>query len=250
MDDAGENLIRISKAIAQWDDLLDSTEDFRANEDAQIYSQLSDAFSHALGPDTSPRLRDSQGHKVQIRIGEKVLTITITHRGLGIEDIHGVDVIYQYGREKALAFQHKKRSRDGVLPLTDKDRDQRDKIMNLCGLCKTPQRAKGSTAYVRPYCSSLYVIGDAAGKRLHFVSACMLDQYRSDFRSHDGRKYVRIPTPGDGRSIDSMFLMCLVGRVLKDEKEHASLASIRDSSLAAPNLVMDAMLEDKRWKTG
>lgn len=248
LDDAGNNIVRLSKAISRWNDLLDATDEYRANEDAQIYKQLYDAFEDILNPDQFPRLRDPQGHKVSIQIGDHILTISVTHRGVGIEDIHGVDVIYHYGREKALAFQHKKRSREGLLVHSDKDRQQKEKITNLCGLCKTPQRAKGSHTYVRPYCSSLYVIGNADGKKMHFVSACMLDQYRSDFRTHEGRNHVRIPTPGDGRTIDAMFLMCLVGRKLKDEKEVASLASIRDSSLAAPNLVIDATLEEKKWK--
>jgi hypothetical protein len=242
---AGDNVLRLSAAIARWGELLTEAADFRANEDAQIYRHLHEAFDQVLDPTVFPRLRDPQGHRVTIPIGEHALTVTVTHRGVSIEDVHGVDVIYQYEDEKALAFQHKKRGKDGYLHLADRDFAQRDKIQNLCGVCRTPQRAKGSHPYVMPYCSSLYVISDAAGKRSHFVSACMLENYRRDFRTHDGRRYVRIPIPGLPDTIDGMFLMCLVGRVLKDQKERVSLASIRDSSLAEPNLLLDARLKRK-----
>ena len=239
---AGDNIIRISQTIDRWGELLGAASDFRANEDAQIYRHLNEAFDQVLNPDVFPRLKDPQGHRVIIQIGIHELTVTVTHRGVNIESIHGGDVIFQYDYEKALAFQHKKRGKDGYLHFTESDLIQKERIRNLCGVCQQSPHVTGAHPYVWPYCSSLYVITDPKGLRSHFVSACMLDDYHRDFTTHEGQRGVHIPVPGSPATIDGMFLMCLVGTVLKDQKERESLATVRDSFLAEPIVLLEATL--------
>ncbi len=99
----------------------------KANEDAQIYRHLNLAFENILEPDTFINIRDTQGHKKSLRIGKYNLEVTVLHRASKIEDIHGVDVICNFNDRKTLAFQHKKRDRQGKLSFRSDDRLQRDK---------------------------------------------------------------------------------------------------------------------------
>jgi hypothetical protein len=221
--------------------------EFRANEDAQIYQHLRDAFLDVLSPDVFPTLTDPQGHQRTIRLGDFSLEIVVSHRGRGLEDLYGVDVFYNFDNRKALAFQHKKRAIDGTLFFGAEEQEQRDKIQQLCNMCRPRPRVRDRAAYLRSDCASVYVVGEARTAVRHVVSACQLDRYRTSFPRGAPVDASQFPHPCNIRSVDQMFVQCVVGRVLDQREARLSLASIRDASLAQPNLVIDATLRRRSY---
>lgn len=226
----------------KWSNLIEDARNMRANEDAQIYQHLETAFKGLFNPNEFPTYRDPQGHRKEIIIGNRVLEIVVIHREMKLENLHGVDVFYHLGGWKALAFQHKKRSPDGTFSFSSKEREQRDKIQHLCDACRIPRRFQaGTSSYLKPYCSSVYVIGDAYGSMRHVVSTCMIEKYRDDYRM-GLPPTPSFPQPPDLDTVDKMFLQCMVGRTLEDKGERISLQLMEDAFLTNPDLLIRARL--------
>ena len=242
LDQAAEQIRTVTNASVGWDELIKGAADMRANEDAQIYQHLSEGFKKLLDPNTYPTISDPQGHRKTITIGGNTLELVVTHREPTLEKLKGVDVFYNLKGLKALGFQHKKRSRDGMFAFGPEERAQRDKIQQLCGLCKLPRRARHSTSLIRPYCASVYLIGDSEGPTRHVVSACLVEDYRAQFYHSSEQRPDAIGRPAEMDSVDRMFLQCLVGRSLKDRKEQIALESIQDAFLTHPDLLIKARL--------
>jgi len=237
------NLIENLEVNKNWGDLLSKSESMKANEDAQIYKHLNTAFEKILEPDTFRDIRDSQGQKKTLLIGKYVLEVTVVHRAFGIENVHGVDVVYKFDDKKVLAFQHKKRDRKGNLPFSAKDRTQQKKIINLCDYCKLPPRQKKiNRSFIRPYCGSLYVIGDSDGGVRHVVSSCQIEEYRGYYRSSTSQPLLDFPSPANLLTIDQMFVSCAIGFQLGVEKDNISSQSIEDAFINQPDIVFRATL--------
>jgi len=225
-----------------WTRLIEKADKMRANEDAQIYQHLEQAFGNILDPKIFPTLRNPQGHSKTIAVDGHSLEVTVVHRAIGIEDLLGVDVFYYLQDWKALAFQHKKRSKDGTFAFSSEERDQRDKIKQLCDNCKLPRKFSNDNGYVRPFCASLYVIGDDKNDIRHTVSACRVEDYRKYFQNSARVALSQFPQPPDLESTDKMFLQCLIGRRLAKRDDELRLKSIDDAFLTGPDLVFRAVL--------
>ena len=224
-------------------ELLRKAESFKANEDAQIYQHLYRSFDGILDRKTFPTLHSPQGHKKTIRVGEATLTITVTHRAIGIEDINGVDVVYDLNGWKTLAFQHKKRDADGRFHFGEREREQRDKIKRLCGRCPHSQSpAEIQEGYVIPSCGSVYVVGGSTGETKHVVSACGIERYREQFGATSSPEGFVLPQPLQLDDANRMFLTCIIGRVVADSENWTALKSIEDAFLTGPDLVFGAEL--------
>jgi len=242
LDQAAEQIRSVTDAAVGWDRLIQGAAEMRANEDAQIYQHLSEAFKKVLDPNTYPTLTDPQGHRKTITIGRNTLELVVTHREPTLEKLKGVDVFYNLKGIKALGFQHKKRSRDGTFTFGPEERAQRDKIQQLCGLCKVPRRARNSESLIRPYCASVYVIGDCDGPTRHVVSACRVEDYRTRFHRSVMQPNDVMPRPAEMDSVDQMFLQCLLGRSLEERAEQIAFESIQDAFLTQPDLLIKARL--------
>jgi len=231
----------------EWEGLIDGSKQMRANEDAQIYQHLWQAFEGLFSPDEFETYMDPQGHKKTIDIGRHKLDVVVVHREKTLEKLKGVDVFYNLLGWKALAFQHKKRSRDGAFDFGRKDKEQRNKIQNLCDACKLPQKFRNNTSYIRPHCASIYIIGDYRRGIRHSVSACQIETYRDIYRNKTDLSAFSqaLPQPTDLETVDKMFLQCIVGRCLEKEKDKQYLESIQDAFLTQPDLLIKAKLNRK-----
>lgn len=237
------DITKTLNANENWEDLLDKSRHMKANEDAQIYRHLNLAFENILDPNTFISIRDTQGHKKSLIIDKYTLEVTVVHRALKIEDIHGVDVVYNFNDKKTLAFQHKKRDKQGFLSFSSNDRLQRDKIANLCNFCKLPGRHKKSNgSFVRPYCGSVYAVGEGYDEVRHVVSACQIEEYRKYYRSTQSQPASSFPVPPNLMMIDQMFLNCTIGFQLGVQKEYLTSQSIEDALLTQPDIVFRAKL--------
>jgi hypothetical protein len=214
----------------------------RANEDAQIYQHLTRAFENILDPNVFPTLHAPQGHSKTIQVDGHSLEVTVVHREMKLEKIMGVDVFYNLRGWKALAFQHKKRNKQGTLDFSSEDRKQREKIRQLCDSCKTPRKFKNDDGFIRPFCASVYVIGDVNSNLRHVVSACRVEDYRRYYHGSAKAALEQLPQPSDLETADKMFLQCLLGRRLEKTKDKSSLESIEDAFLTNPDLVLRATL--------
>jgi len=216
----------------------------RANEDAQIYLHLHEAFRNVLDQDVYLGLMDGQGHRKTIVVDGFSLDVTVTHREPKLEKLYGVDVVYVLGDWKTMFFQHKKRASDGSLPFSKKEQSQRDKIVALCDACSSARKFGDSVNFVRAYCASVYVIGDAEGKSRHVVSACRVGDYRSQVQRKTllTDAFRQLPAVGDMETTDRMFLQCTIGRLLDNTKRKANVGSIEDALLTGPDLVFHAVL--------
>ncbi len=231
--------------ITRWTHLIEGAKHIRANEDAQIYDHLATAFSNIFDPKIFPTLRDNQGYKKTIFVSGHELEVIVTHRAT-LETINGVDVIYNFRDWKALAFQHKKRSASGSLSVSQDDKEQKDKIKLLCGQCKLPRSLNGDEGFIRPHCSSLYIIGDDKTPIRHAVSACRFDEYRKVYNKSSVSALGQLPHPSDLATVDSMFLQCTIGRRQAREKDIISLKLLEDSFINRPDLVFLATLTRKQ----
>jgi hypothetical protein len=231
-----------SSTILNWTRLIEASREMRAPEEAQITHHFDRAFADILDPNVFSTLRDPQGHKKILEINGYVLEVVVTHRALGLENIMGVDVFYNLMDWKALAFQHKKRGKDGTFAFGKEEREQRDKIMALCRSCKLSRRLSNDNGYIKPYCSSVYVIGDSRDETRHVISACKIEEYRRDFRDGSKPTLSVLPQPSDLPTVDRMFLQCTIGRVLKRLEDRSSLKSIEDAFLVQPDLLISASL--------
>lgn len=230
-----------SSDIIKWSSVIEGSTNMKANEDAQIYDHLHNAFHNILEPDVFPTLLDPQGYKRIFNIGKHLLEVTVTHRATNMEEIFGVDVFYNYENWKVLAFQHKKRHKDGGLSLGSKEIEQQEKIMKLCCACSKQRGIVKTENLIIPFCASLYVIGSSDSPLRHIVSACKLDEYRKIYRSHIKNEFIGyIPIPGDLETIDKMFLQCLVGRIIKSKNNKTSI--LNDVFLAHPDILFTANL--------
>ena len=252
-----DNLLRqaLQQVAITTDDLvsilIEGSNEMRANEDAQVYEHLYSAFKEVLDPNVFPTIIAPQGHKKVIEIGKLTLEVTVTHREPRLEKITGVDVFYYLKDWKVLAFQHKKRSKDGSLRFGEREREQRDKIMQLCDACSVASKKFGrDISFLKPLCASVYVIGDSEGGHRHVISACQIEAYRKRYPRHGGTSLVpsdsnwffRLPLPGDLATVDRMFLQSTIGRRLQREKDKTMIRLMKDASLAAPNLLITADL--------
>lgn len=230
-------------AIVGWTALINGSEKMKANEDAQIYQHLYRSFDNILEPDIYPRLFSDQSHQKVITIADHRLEITVFHREPKIEKLTGVDVSYRIYDWKMLNFQHKKRDNQGKLSaLSKREKEQRNKITNLCNFCRLPRRLQDDDGFVRPYCASVYVIGDADGAIRHVVSACQLDKYRQFYGQSSTVYQETFPKPSDMDTVDNMFLQCTIGRRFKKPKDLVDLASIEDAFITGPDLLFHAHL--------
>ncbi len=212
------------------------------HEEAQIYQQLDESFNHVLDLDEFPRIHAPERHQKSIQLDGHMLTVTATHRARGVEDVFGVDVVYTIIGWKGLAFQHKKLGRQGKLVLRKKEREQRANIMQLCAHCSEGTDLARKGAYVKPLCSSVYVVGDDRSHARHVVSACQLDRYRKTFR--EGAKAIspEYPLLPDLDLIDRMFLACIVGTPIDTKQNKTKLRLVEDTMLARPDLLITAEL--------
>ncbi len=229
-------------AVVGWSQVLKDSRQMRSNEDAQIYLHLEDAFSSILNPEVFPSLHSPQGHSRTIRIGEHSLSITVTHRAKNLEDIRGIDVIYNLFDWKGLAFQHKKRLKNGRIHFGKEENAQRKKIQTLCGICGLSNRFNEEDAFLVPYCSSLYVIGDTQTELRQVASACRMNLYLEAYPTSPNDSDT-LPFPPELPMIDLMFLQCMVGRRLASEEETILLSAIEDVFMAQPDIVFKAHLQ-------
>lgn len=242
IEDTTLTLIGLMETQRKWDDLDRISIGMRANEDAQIYKHLNDAFAETLAPNIFVKIPDSQGHKISFVLGRHILEVTVVHRALRIEDIYGVDVFYKLSNWKALAFQHKKRGKNGVLSFSKEDQEQRDKIKNLCGFCSLPKRQRNNSGFLRPFCGSVYAIGDSSDSTRHVISACQMEEYRRFYRTATTELLNQFPLPPDLNTIDSMFIQCTAGMNLLVREEELLSKSIEDAFLTMPDILLRANL--------
>ena len=235
IDQAFEQIEHTTDHLTNWKTLLAGSEDFRANEDAQIYEHLRTAFARILEPGSfSP-----QGEEKRIYVRGHELTVKVTHRAPKLEDVHGVDVVYNFSGWKALAFQHKKRSANGKFAFGEKEELQRAKIE---GLCTTRCEETSSMRYILPECASLYVIGDSQRSIRHVVSSCQLHNYRRNFSNSSIEQMHLLPHPADLETVDGMFLQCIIGQKL-NPPNIVEFQRIQEEFLSRPDLVFNVFLK-------
>ncbi|MGI4789814.1 MAG: hypothetical protein ACRYFS_13300 [Janthinobacterium lividum] len=229
------------KAIAPSSEilhLLDKSRTMRANEDAQVYAHLNEAFDEIRSTVGSIQW-SSQKHRKIIKFGLFELEVTVIHRETELEKLTGVDVLYNVGDIKILLFQHKKRSNEGRLISRADDHLQRQTIQRECHECsKTKIISRGR--FVKFHCASMYVIGDVASVNRHVVSACLLPKYTQEFNRHDtaSKGY----SPFSIWNVDRLFTNCEVGRILDPKRAQELASEMRTISLEMQHTLIDATL--------
>jgi|GEM_PF-2664363 len=242
IEDTTTNIIRAVEINNNWQEFISVSANMRANEDAQIYEHLIRAIEPILEPNTFVTVNDSQGHKKTIVIGRYKLEVTVVHRAIKIEDIYGVDVFYHFNNLKALAFQHKKRDKNGTIAFSNKDKEQREKIMNLCGGCTASSRKKNNKGFIKPFCGSAYIMGGNNSSARHVISACQIEEYRREYGANLFPVTDNFPLPSNLETVDYMFMQCNIGWNLRNRKEELYAQSTEDAFLSLPDIVLRANL--------
>lgn len=218
--------------------LLYESRSMRANEDAQIYDHLHEAFNNIVA-NIDETIWDNQAHRKVIPMGPFALEVSVIHREPNLEKITGVDVLYNAGDIKVLLFQHKKRDRQGRFSLNREDLLQMEQIKQECTECsKAKIMARGR--FVRHHCASMYVVGDVSSDKRHVVSACEVAKYRKQLSRHSNESTSYHPISIS--EVDSLFTTCLVGRVLDARHVRQLADEFREISLGAHHVLIDATL--------
>lgn len=239
---AAQQVTATTREAINWTRLQKGMEQMRPNEDAQIYQQLYTSFEGVLGNDYY-KYYAPKGHQKTIDLDDFALKVTVTHRALNLEDIYGTDVVYSIAGWKALAFQHKKRDKQGKLAITSKDRVQRAKIMQLCNHCSKSAKMANEGALIKPACGSVYVVGDDRSNARHAVSACQLERYRKTSGQNAKGTSSQFPLIPDLDLVDRMFLACMIGTSLGTTQNKTIIGLMEDVMLARPDIVIRAELE-------
>lgn len=218
--------------------LISASRQMRANEDAQVYGHLTEAFDDRIFKVEGIKW-DEQSHRKVMMVGNFEIEVTVIHREPTLEKSTGVDVLYNLGDIKVLLFQHKKRSSEGGLRFGNDDQSQMKKISEQCTECSHSKIIKRGR-FVRHNCASMYVVGDVASTARHVVSACELYKYRKKFRRHDddvtGFDPISIP------SIDAHFVGCRVGRILDVPRLHDLVGQLEKTSVDASHVLLNTAL--------
>jgi hypothetical protein len=245
LNQALEQIADTTEAVINWRELTEGALTMKANEDAPIYQHLRESFRGILEPNVYPTLFDPQAHKKSIALGRFTLEVTVTHREPTLEKLKGVDVYYNLLDWKGLAFQHKKRAKDGTLKFSTKEREQREKIERLCGRCKVLKK-QDDKGFLRANCSSLYVVSDKSDATRHVISACRVEDYKRAYPNGSHSPLPKLPAPSDLHTADRMFLQCLIGRLLKGPQDRIDMELMRDAFLMNPDLLIEASLRERR----
>ena len=234
--DAEDNVDRlVTRSVSDsWGELRELTADQRPQEDAYIYQHVQQGLSPAFVPlmemPTDP-LRFPHVHQ-QIFDGH-VVTIEATHRGRP-EHVYGVDVIYNLGDKKVIAFQHKKADANGAIRLDGMDEVQRRKLCKLCE-CRFchPHRAwpfHRVGGPIKPGCSALYELSYPEQSTQIFVSACRIGEILAKLGAGPRRATIRIAGYSKP-AVDEMFLRCMIGHIRPED----------DGEPLGPDMMYDSM---------
>lgn len=236
--------------------LVDNSNNNFPHEEAYIYEHLSNAFKKDFekikeGIERKERLRFPNVFEREIA-GTKV-KITATHRSSS-EEIYGVDLIYEIENKKVVGFQHKKADRENDLRI---DSNQLNKIKRICPACEwyldRPKRLRffhpfdceylmeryNRESYVRPGCSSLYVINSPNLNIQGVVSACRLRDFMEKYNKNDREIFKLVKLD----SIDEAFVKCIIGYDLSYEKEgRGPVDNQYDTLFIDQHLIFDVLL--------
>jgi len=233
----------LTLSMLGWDDVIRNAESHPPYESGQIDEHFNSAFEAVLSPDVFARIRYPERQQKKIRLGEHSLTIVEGHMIHGLEDIHGVDLVYYIRNakgenQKVAAFQHKKRQDDGSIALKSREKLQNDKIARLCRVCTWYDV---SAAYILSQCTSFYMIGDRTASLPNVVSTCMLKDYPNSNAYPDGGNF---PLVLDRNTIDVMFLACIVGdNGQRNDPDILSVETMKDVWLASQHVIVEAFLD-------
>jgi hypothetical protein len=119
---------------------------------------------------------------------------------------------------------------------------QKYKSAKLCLSCDS-WLAAHSESFVRPYCSSLYVIGDRSASLPNVASTCMLDRYFESFPKRNAKANGSLPLVPDRNTIDVMFLACLIGDNGQfNDFDFARIEILKDVWLANHHVIVETFL--------